>query len=322
MPTHSCQYGRLPDFIIGGAPKCGTTSLHFILDQNQDISMPEQEVHFFDADDPITHPDFLGVDSGQLRWLDVGTPDDETLKWYAGQFAPHTKARLIGEDSTTYIFSEVAAARIAALLPEVKLIFVLRDPVKRAYSQYWHLVRSARISTSFETAISAHTSIILGSTYAPHLRRYIEMFGRDRVRIVLFEEFLADQQGTIDQLTDYLGAERFTLSEGKTWFNRTYYPTKPRLQNLINRVGSPIVSRRYRHHMGAADTPGQQAMAKLHYRWFRYINPILLKDTKPPPMQAETHKYLTQHLRARNEGLEAICGKTLGALWPTFADNP
>ena len=158
-----------PDFIIGGAPKCGTTSLHQVLDQHPDLWVAKNEIYFYDADDPIAHGDFLSIEDGQLKWRD---PDDPAFRaWYADRFADATDGALVGEDTTTYLMSEVAAARIKAAAPDTKMIFMLRDPVKRAVSQYWHLLRSGRTWLSFEAALSTERSIIQGSTYAPALRR-------------------------------------------------------------------------------------------------------------------------------------------------------
>ncbi len=106
---------RYPDFIIGGAPKCGTTSLHFILDQHPKIGLPEDEIHYFDADDPITHPDFFHDKDGELVYYDNSQENTAFLSAYAARFAPFQDLHLIGEDSTTYLFSQVAPHRIKAL---------------------------------------------------------------------------------------------------------------------------------------------------------------------------------------------------------------
>lgn len=140
MNFPASQKVRLPDFIIGGAPKCGTTSLHFILARHPLVGIPDDEVHFFDADDPVGHPDFLFERRGGLEWYDPRPDHPEAMAWYASRFAELSDRPVIGEDSTIYLQSEVAPARIDALLPDVRLVFMLRDPVKRAYSQYWHLV--------------------------------------------------------------------------------------------------------------------------------------------------------------------------------------
>ncbi|CAK9064878.1 Heparan sulfate glucosamine 3-O-sulfotransferase 6 (Heparan sulfate D-glucosaminyl 3-O-sulfotransferase 6) (3-OST-6) (Heparan sulfate 3-O-sulfotransferase 6) (h3-OST-6), partial [Durusdinium trenchii] len=179
----------------------------------------------------------------RLDWFDARAGNADNLAWYASRFAPFQDAGAIGEDSTTYLLSESAPPRIKALLPEVKLIFLLRDPVKRAHSQYWHLMRTARLACSFEEALTRHSSIILGSTYAPALKRYLDLFGPDQVHIAVFEDFLKDQQGFVDTMTDYIGVPRMSLETAETWFNRTLYPRNPGLLRLANRVGSRIVRR-------------------------------------------------------------------------------
>ncbi|MCV6585590.1 MAG: sulfotransferase [Marinibacterium sp.] len=309
---------RFPDFIIGGAPKCGTTSLHFILCQNPAIGMPDNEIHYFDADDPVAHPDFLFVDKGRLNWFDPRAAQQDNLNWYASRFAPFRDAPVVGEDSTTYLFSDSAPPRIKALLPDVRLIFLLRDPVKRAYSQYWHLMSTARLSCSFEAALTRHVSIILGSTYAPFLRRYLDVFGPDQVRIAVFEDFLHDKQGFIDGITDYVGAPRMSLETADTWFNRTLYPDRPGLQRMANRLGRAIVRGRYRNHMGQRQGLSERLRNKTHYYWFRHVNPRLLRVPKAPAMRDDTAQYLAQHLSARNAGLSDLLGRDLSQVWPGF----
>ncbi len=318
MSSEPSSQPRLPDFIIGGAPKCGTTSLHFILDQNPAVGMPKEEIHYFDADDPITHPDFMHVCGNKLHWFDTRARHAQNLAWYASRFAPFQDRAVIGEDSTTYLFSAVAARRIKALIPDVRLIFALRDPVKRAYSQYWHLIRSARLTCSFEEALSRHSSIILGSTYAPHLAHYFDVFGREALHICVFEDFLTDKQRYIDQATDHIGVPQMPLESLETWFNRTYYPTRPVAQQWLNRVGGQFVAGRYRNHMSQNQSVRSRIRNKLHYRWFRYVNPVFLKAEKPAPMQPETAEYLMHHLSDRNRGLSDLLDRDLSKVWPGF----
>lgn len=309
---------RLPDFIIGGAPKCGTTSLHFILGQNPQIGIPDNEIHYFDADDPITHPDFLNVQSSALKWFDTRPANTRNLEWYASQFAEFQDRLLIGEDSTTYLFSTVAARRIKELLPNVRLIFLLRDPVKRAYSQYWHLICSGRLSCNFEQALSRHSSIILGSTYAPHIAEYFDVFGRESVHIAVFEDFLADKQAFLNRITAHIGVPEMDVDTLETWFNRTSYPTMPKGQQWLNRIGGRIVAGRYYNHMDQETGLTEKIRNKVHYHWFRRVNPILLKADKPPAMQPETAAYLAHHLSDRNTGLSELLGRDLSAVWSGF----
>ncbi|MEO1468943.1 MAG: sulfotransferase [Pseudomonadota bacterium] len=312
------QSERLPDFIIGGAPKCGTTSLHFVLDQHPDIGMPEDEIHYFDADDPITHPDFFFVDRGRLVRYDNDPGNEAFRAKYAARFAPFAGRGFVGEDSTTYLFSAVAPVRIQAMLPEVRLIFMLRDPVARAYSQYFHGVKSGRITDRFERALVTQPSIVLGSTYLPHLERYAALFGRERVKVVVFEDFVKDTQGVVDEVTGFLGAPGMTVDPDRSWYNRTFYPTWLGGQLSLNIVGSRIVARRYVNHLDSRGGWRVKLDRKIHYHWFERVNPILLKAERPAPMAEDTRAYLTDHLSKRNAGLSAFLDRDMGAIWKGF----
>ncbi len=309
---------RYPDFIIGGAPKCGTTSLHFILDQHPKIGLPEDEIHYFDADDPITHPDFFHDKDGELVYYDNSQENTAFLSAYAARFAPFQDLHLIGEDSTTYLFSQVAPHRIKALLPDIRLIFMLRDPVKRAYSQYWHLVKSGRVTSRFERAIREQRSLILGSTYLAPLKTYIELFGADRVKVVLFEDFIADNQATLDSVTDFLGTDRMQVDKAASWFNKTRYPTSLSGQLALNQIGRHIVKWRYGDHLETRAGFGNRLRKKIHYQWFHRINPIFLKAERPQPMQESTQTYLANHLSRRNQGLSELLQRDLSDVWNDF----
>lgn len=306
---------RYPDFIIGGAPKCGTTSVHMILGEHPDIGIPHNEILFHDADDPIVHSDFFQFKNKNLQWFDPAPDNTAALDWYGSRFAPFHDCKLIGEDSPTYLFSEVAAQRIKELMPEVKLVFMLRNPVKRAYSQYWHLVRSGRAHQSFEKTLVKNPSILLGSTYAPHLGRYLNLFGEAQVRMVLFEDFVAAPQKVLDGITDFIGAERAVIDDDKLWENRTTYPISMTGQLALNQIGRHIVATRYNKHMGGALSRWDKILKKTHYRWFAYVNPLLLRSTKAPKMQPDTASFLRSHLSARNSGLSDLMARDLGAVW-------
>lgn len=308
---------RYPDFIIGGAPKCGTTSLHFILDQHEDISLPHDEVHFFDADDPITHPDFLQVERNKLVWSDPFSDKEKNLEWYAGRFRDGASAKFIGEDSTTYLMSELAPARIRELIPDVRIIFMLRHPVSRAYSQYWHLVKTGRTTATFEASILRNPHILLGSSYAAGLRRFQQMFGLDQIKVCLFEDFRADNQACVDEVTEFIGAQPMVIDPEKSWFNRTKYPASLNMQRASNLVGGTLVRRKYQQHMTESDKVDAwvRVHKKLHYWWFKHVNARILTADRPPPMRDETRAYLEQHLSVRNAGLSELMGRDMNEIW-------
>lgn len=309
---------RFPDFIIIGAPKCGTTSIHMLLGQHPEVGIPDNEILYHDADDLIVHSDFFQFKNSSLQWFDPAPDVEDSLKWYASRFTPFQDCALIGEDSPTYLFSEVAALRIKALMPKTKLVVTVRDPVSRAYSQYWHLVRSGRATETFEKTLVRNPSILLGSTYAPHIKRYMELFGPEQVRVVLFEDFVSAPQNALDELTAFMGADPFEIDNDKLWSNRTSYPVSLKGQLALNHVGRHIVATRYRKHMGGQMSRWDKILKKTHYRWFEYVNPLLLRATKSPAMNPDTKAYLTKHLSARNAGLSDLIGRDLGAVWDGF----
>src|SRR5512139_536133 len=162
----------LPDFIIIGAPKCGTSALHLILAHHPGVFIPDLEVYFFDVDDISIHPEFFQRRDG-FTLHDFDRDLDTYLDWYRSLFAGAAPGQLVGEDSTTYLASRRAPERIARLLPSVRLIAMLRDPVARAYSNYWHNVRRARTARSFEETLRLEPgSLLTRGFYAEQLARY------------------------------------------------------------------------------------------------------------------------------------------------------
>lgn len=306
-----------PDFIIGGAPKCGTTSLHQVLDQHPGVWMAKNELYFFDADDPIAHRDFFEMDGEDLVWRDPKAP--ALRNWYHDRFSEAPDGCLIGEDTTTYLMSDVAAFRIGAAAPAVKVVFMLRDPVERAFSQYWHLVRSGRTCLSFEKALSEEPSIILGSTYAPALRQFFSALGKDRVHVVLFEEFKTNQQAAMDGVANFLGIPNMSLDEVETWHNRTKYPARTKTLLHLNRVGRVLVRYRYARHFGDDSRFLFRVANKAYWHWFRFVAKRVLTEDKPPSsMRPKTRAYLCHHLSDRNAGLSELLDVNLANHWPGF----
>ena len=310
-----------PDFIIAGAPKCGTTSLHFILDQHPDIGLPQDEVNYFDADDPLNWPDLFFVRNGALDWRNPDPDVFETATWYRNLFAPMADRTFLGEDSTEYLFSPAAPYRIRERLPDARIIFVLRDPVKRAYSQYWHEMKMMRATMSFERAITSMPKIVGQSTYAPHLRHWHSVLGANRIHVMVFEDFLADRQAEMDKVADFIGANRFDVSAYQLWFNKTLYPSSPKAQMMLNQIGRHIAKLRYRPHMRLEGRKNDRLLNKLYQVWFHRVNPILFKSERAPMMRDDTRAFLNRHLRDRNQGLDDMLNRDLAEVWPSWAQN-
>ncbi len=182
------------DFLVIGAQKSGTTTLADRLAADPGVHMPPAEVHYF------THRHDRGPD------------------WYASTLAGAPAGALIGEKSPSYLTDPDAPARIVAALPDVRLVALLRDPVDRAYSHYWHNRRLAKEHLGFAEAVAAEPARTAGATavegarygylgggrYADHLARFDRLF-EGRVLVLVFEEMRADQAGVLDETRRFLG---------------------------------------------------------------------------------------------------------------------
>lgn len=203
--------GRLPDFIIGGAPRSGTTWLTAALDRHPDIWVAK----------PLRpEPKFFLVD--ELYGEGIATYSD---RWFAD--APtHGVA---GEKSTNYLESREAAERIARDLPTVKLVFLLREPAARALSNYRWSVMNGMEHEDFASALALESEREAAlppalrysrphayygrGLYARLLRPWLERFPSSQVLVRRFEDLVSDPGGTLAVIHDFLGvAERPDLT--------------------------------------------------------------------------------------------------------------
>lgn len=209
----------LPDFIIFGAMRCGTSSLYYALsDHPQVVPSLRKEVRFFDRYFP------RGLD-----WYRAHFPLVATM----ARRARRQGRAVTGEASPAYIFHPLAAERIARTLPEVRLIALLRDPVERAWSHYRHSVRRGVETLSFEEALTLEDTRLAGETermrrsdydgrafedfsyvtqgrYAEHLRSWFERFGPQQILVVRSEDMFAEPERTLAAITDFLGLAPWT----------------------------------------------------------------------------------------------------------------
>jgi hypothetical protein len=186
MQFSSEKRNALPKFIIGGGMKCGTTTLHWLLNQHKDIFIPgsaEEEPHFFTIDDIEQNPDFFLKSKKGWHCFDYEKNFNEYLEWYLNFFKAAKTGQIIGEDCVSYLSSKKAPVRILSLIPDIKLIFILRDPVQRTYSQYWHWVKTNRATDTFENTLQFSTGhLIQRSLYREHVERYLKYFRHEQIK--------------------------------------------------------------------------------------------------------------------------------------------
>ena len=203
----------LPDFIIIGTQKAGTTSLHAYLSQHPQFLRPyEKEVHFFDGG---LDPSIDNYQKGQA--------------WYRAHF-PFRKngsASRVFEASPLYIFNPLVPGRMFHLLPQARIIAILRNPTDRAISHYFHekqrgyeslpimealLEEERRLESAirlkdYKNYSFIHHSYKSRGHYSEQLERYLKFFPRQQVLILNSEEFFHDQHNILRQVTDFTGVD-------------------------------------------------------------------------------------------------------------------
>src|SRR5688572_12221195 len=199
-----------PNFLLIGAAKSGTTSLHSYLDQHPDVFMSRRkELQFFPWDNQP--PEFRGPGDDIMITRQVITSVEE----YRSHFAAAGGYKARGESSPSYLYIPRAAERIRHHIPDAKLIAVLRHPADRAYSNYIMLRREGWEMLPLDQALAAEERRIRdGWGYAWHyLRRgsygaqlelYLELFRRDQLKIYLYEDLQADVAGLAQDIFRFL----------------------------------------------------------------------------------------------------------------------
>lgn len=180
---------RLPDFLIIGTMKGGTTALtRGISNHPQVFISPGKEVHFFDEH------------------------FERGLDWYSENFANATASQVVGEATPRYMNDAIAADRMVATLPDARFVSILRNPTDRAYSHYWHNRRRDRESRPFEDAIrdtqasSEQTDYVGGGRYVDRLRTIENKAGPDRLLVVLNEDLRHEREATLRKVWKFIGA--------------------------------------------------------------------------------------------------------------------
>lgn len=307
----------LPNFIIGGAMKSATRSIHGLLNTHPDIRLPEHEQHFFTGDDTIDKPEMFFVKNGRPLTFDSseGSP---FYNRYVADYEAISGYRWRGDGSPSYLHSEIAPARIARMIPDVKLIFTLRHPVERTYSHYWHNVKTGLTACSFEEALKRHPTLITRSSYAHGLERYYRLFDPSQIHVSFFEDFRADPATGMASILDFLGAPAFSFDGGKAWNHKTEYPRSHALTFLLIRMSKGIVDGRFYDFRGLRSAESGAWRSKLYHLWRRNLLDRSLTSGKAPPMNPETRSWLSGQLSERNAGLSDLLGRDLEKLWSGF----
>ncbi len=308
MNNASPAQAYAPDFFIIGAMKSGTSTLHAMLDCHPGAFLPRGEAFYFDLDDFAQHPDFYPYDGGRWQPMDFAGQQARYAAWYRALFAQAQPGQLCGEDSTTYLPSRRAAPRIAALRPDAKILVMLREPVARTYSQYWHLLRHGQAHHDFETMLRLYPQQLLQrSQYLAQLEYWAQHFPREQIRVLLLEQLRADPQRELAGVLEFLGLPGpVPAAAPQVHANRGVVPRWPTLQRWRNRLlwrrdmrmfmaRLPWIARPPRHW---SEGPVGAVLDTWHRRYNR-------PRRRPPPLRDSTRALLREALHQDNAALDA-----------------
>ena len=206
--------GSIPDFYVVGHAKSGTSALYTMLKRHPQVFMPDSKEPWFFAEElhERTPP------------RPEGTP--KTLDEYRAWFADATPEQLVGEASPLYLWSRTAAARIADVRPDAKVVAILREPASFLRSLHMQFVQSyVETENDFASALALEPARREGRkvprwTYWPQallysehvryveqLRRYLDVFPREQLLVLIYDDFRADNEGTVRQVLRFLGVD-------------------------------------------------------------------------------------------------------------------
>jgi hypothetical protein len=290
---------RLPDFLIIGAAKCGTSTLFHYLRR---------------------HPGVFGSEPKEPCFFDPEVNWHRGFDWYRGLFADARDDQLCGEASTNYTrFPQVRGVpeRIREAIPEVKLIYVVRHPVERAFSHYVHrytkeLHRGEPIRVRFEDFVTRDPMCLDGSDYALQIERYLRCFPREQLLVLRMDELRGSPRTLLSRTQRFLGLpERDLVGPREHAQNETkaelHLHARRRLTSTLKRLpGLPSLAR-------TLDPAAREKAVALLFRtpWGAHVE----RSFEPPPMRQATRARLLERFAPSIRRLERLMDEDLAEFY-------
>ncbi|MDA3864144.1 MAG: sulfotransferase [Deltaproteobacteria bacterium] len=283
----------LPNFLIVGAMKAGTTTLADYLHAHPSLKISSQEIHFFDRD--INYKKGLDWYSKKLQGFSYYLPHSLKIS--------NPEQCYYGDKTPTYSYKKKCAKRIKETLPRIKIIWSFRDPSIRVYSNYLHAKRNGGELLDFREAVNREkerikSNIFWGyverSKYAVQVKRFLEFFDKKQMHFMLFEDFLKNKQKELKKVTDFLSVNPLGENLPEFHSNKTKMPFSYKSLYYSRQIGKRL------------GPPG-----KLIYYSTKGINLILPKPKPqiPPDIKEELDEYFVPY----NEKLAKLTGLDLSS---------
>jgi hypothetical protein len=259
---------NIPNFLIAGFQKSGSTYLDSLLREHKDIFLAQRTTNhsFFDDNEIYKN----GTD------------------WYLKLFSDANANSLLGHTSVDCSFNQNAIQRILKLNPEMKLIFIMRHPISRSYSHYWHQIKMSREHLSFRKAIEQENKItsknyynnknfsyVGRSKYKNQFDNLFKFISKDKVLIIPFESFIKDELTFLNKIFDFLSVDK--INSKVELLKTNSIKTNP------SRLPPKFIQK-----------------TSYLFRWnkiTRFIFTLFLIQKRPPKIKEEDRKYLEQVLK-------------------------
>lgn len=276
----------LPNLIGCGAGKSGTTSLYYYLSQHPQIYMAAaKEVHFFS------------------RHFHEG------VSWYESHFTAGTGTPIIGEFSTSYMLDPAVPERIARVVPNTRLLFIFRNPIERAYSNYWFAVSigTQDRQQTFSDAIRTHTGYkkyIESGFYHQHLTRFLRYFSPKHIYVMITEEFKQDPIQQMAKCYDFLGID----ATFKPDVNQQYNVTVTTQNNWLGSAYTAwiVFKQQIKPFFKRFPVSLRRTLAQLE----KHAAQQVLSDERPPLQDAD-RAYLAETFSEQNQKLAELIERAL-----------
>lgn len=273
--------GRKPNFLIIGAPKCGTTALARYLE---------------------THPQVFVAPEKELRYFDQS--HDLGLDWYLDHFRRAEDELAIGEATPTYMAHPQAPSRMAEVVPEARLVAILRNPVDRAYSHYWQVRRRGHEPRDFAQAVEQeHPAGVMSleeqaraylgfGQYMEQLSNFVPHYPRASIHVLILEELVAEPAVTLSELHRFLGVDdTFVPANIGRVYNPSYRYRSWRFRSAMLRARAWTIA------------PGLA----------RRLDRLNRDESEYPAMDDATRARLLEHFAPHNQALADWLGYDLKA---------
>ncbi len=231
----------LPNFLMIGAPKSGTTAFYQMLKQHPQIFMTKKkEPHFFSQH--LASEYNIDRSSRYLVKLSV-----QTLEHYQQLFKGSENYIAVGEASTSYLYSQTACQTIKKMIPQVKLIAILRHPVDRAYSNFMHQRRGlAEPIDHFIDALAAEDIRIREcwlpiwyykklSLYFEPLRCYYNTFNSDQIKVIIYDDFITNPESVLQNVFQFLQVDEAFVPDSSIKSNSSGIPKNPLIYRILRK---------------------------------------------------------------------------------------